>query len=137
MVCGLVSGARKPISTEPWPSPRIASGSGGAIVSTASLPQTACGVGGDLGAGLGEGGVVEQGLLARALCTTTSMPFAFSLAMTSGTSATRCSPAAVSFGTPIRIAGAGTYPIGQPDAGRGRRRPPRAHRCATLAAGFR
>src|SRR2546429_134297 len=31
--------------------------------------------------------------------------------MTSGTSATRCSPAAVSFGTPIRMCRAGTYPI--------------------------
>ena len=36
---------------------------------------------------------------------------AFSLLTTSGTSATRCSPAAVSFGTPIRIRGARTYPI--------------------------
>ncbi len=54
--------------------------------------------------------------------------------MTSGTSATRCSPAAVSFGTPIRIAGAGTYPIGQPDDGRGAVPPVRASRYATLGA---
>ena len=36
-------------------------------------------------------------------CTSTSRPLACSLLTTSGTSATRCSPAAVSFGTPIRI----------------------------------
>src|SRR5439155_3250788 len=45
------------------------------------------------------------------LCTTTSVPLPFSLATTSGTSATRCSPAAVSFGTPICICRAATYPI--------------------------
>ncbi len=63
------------------------------------------------------------------------MPLAVSLAMTSGTSATRCSPAAVSFGTPIRITGARTYPIYQRDAGKGAPRAPlRARPCATLGA---
>src|SRR6201999_2254976 len=38
-------------------------------------------------------------------CTRTSMPLAFSLATTSGTSATRCSPSAVSFGTPTFMKG--------------------------------
>src|SRR6204780_1275928 len=37
------------------------------------------------------------------LCTSTSSPLAFSLLTTSGTSATRCSPTAVSLGTPIRM----------------------------------
>ena len=41
----------------------------------------------------------------RRVCTRTSRPFAFSFSTTSGTSATRCSPAAVSFGTPIRMRG--------------------------------
>src|SRR4051812_41610710 len=41
--------------------------------------------------------------------TTTSWPFATSLRTTSGTRATRRSPSAVSFGTPILIRGGGPY----------------------------
>ena len=44
------------------------------------------------------------------------MPFAFSLPTTSGTSATRCSPAAVSVGTPIRIGSENVSD--RPDGGR-------------------
>ena len=66
VVCGAVSGARKPIRIEPWPRPRIASGSGGAIVTTMSLRQTSPASLRDRRAGLGELLVAEQRALARA-----------------------------------------------------------------------
>ena len=66
VVCGAVSGARKPIRIEPWPSPRIVSGSGGAIVTTMSLRQTSPASARDLRAGLRELLVAQERALAGA-----------------------------------------------------------------------
>ena len=66
VVCGLVSGARKPIRIEPEPSPRIASGSGGAIVTTTSLLPHLRGVARDLRPGRGERRVGQQRVRAGA-----------------------------------------------------------------------
>ncbi len=90
--------------SSPDPSPRIACGSGGAIVTTTSQRQTSAASRGDLSRPPSANAASVSSASAPApLCTTTSRPLAFSLLTTSGTSATRCSPAAVSFGTPIRI----------------------------------
>ncbi len=64
---GLVSGARKPTRIEPEPRPRTSSGSGGAILTTTSRAPHRGGVAGELGARLGEGGIGQQGIGARAV----------------------------------------------------------------------
>src|SRR5580693_1995890 len=103
VVCGLVSGARKPIRIDPAPSSAISASLGGEIFTTTSARQTSA-----------ESAVIcapastnaPSGSSAAApapLSTRTSMPLPFNLATTSGTSATLCSPTAVSFGTPTRM----------------------------------
>jgi hypothetical protein len=124
VVCGLVSGARKPIRIEPEPSMPTSASLGGEIFTTTSERHTspasalirapAC-------------SKVESGSSAPSpapLCTSTSRPLAFSLATTSGTSATRCSPSAVSLGTPTCMKGGKV-----PDRGDGAQS---AQRCGTL-----
>ena len=155
MVWGLVSGARNPIRIEPEPSPRICCGSGGAIVTTTSEPHTSEASGVIRAPASTKAASGSRASAPAPSCTTTSRPLAFSLLTTSGTSATRCSPAAVSFGTPIRMCRAGTYPIApiggapgmqdsissdrQPhphlhEARRRRRDPPRRHESRVQAA---
>ena len=103
VVAGLVSGARKPTRIEPVPSERTCSGSGGAIVTTTSALQTSPASAVTFAPASAKASSSSSASTPAPLCTSTSRPLALSLPTTSGTSATRCSPAAVSFGTPIRI----------------------------------
>ncbi len=61
------------------------------------------GIGGQLRARLGEGGVGQQRVCACAILDQDVDALGLQLATTSGTSATLCSPSAVSFGTPTRM----------------------------------
>ena len=101
---GLVSGARKPIRIEPVPSAADLLGVGRRdrddhVGSSRPRPRRAV----TFAPASAKAASPSSASTPAPLCTTTSRPLALSLPTTSGTSATRCSPAAVSFGTPIRI----------------------------------
>ena len=110
---GLVSGAKNPTRIDEPPSAEIWSGSGGVIVTTTSLAHTSPASSVSCAPARSNASPGSSAASPAPRCTSTSTPFAFSLPTTSGTSATRCSPAALSFGTPIRI-GPATYPIRPP-----------------------
>src|SRR5262249_24415940 len=84
---------------------------GGEMVRTTSQPHTSAGLAGISAPACTKAASGSKASAPAPFCTTTSKALAFSLLTTPGTSATRGSPAAVSFGTPIRTCRAGTYPI--------------------------
>src|SRR4051812_28970165 len=104
----LVSGSRKPMRVAPWPSLATSSGVGGATLTTMSALQ---------GSPIVAPASVYCSSGSRAPSaapdsTITSCPLPVSLRATSGTMATRRSPAWVSFGIPILIRAAGTLASG-------------------------
>src|SRR3954452_22805472 len=131
VLSALVSGARKPISTEPLPSCPISSIVGVRTTATTSAPQAS-----EADPMVAPASVYAESR--KCACspapasTTVSTPRADSFFAVSGTSATRLSPWADWFGTPSFIGGRGrvTKPLRRPSAGCGQLEPPEVLRLA-------
>src|ERR1022692_557867 len=103
VVRGLVSGARKPIRTEPAPSRPISASVGGEILTTTSDCHTSAASAVIRAPACAKTASGSSASAPAPFSTRTSTPLACDLATTSGTSATLCSPSAISFGTPTRM----------------------------------
>ena len=103
VVWGLVRGAKKPIKIEPCPSSPISASLGGEIFTTTSERHSSPVSAVNRAPASSKALSGKRASAPAPFSTRTSMPLAFNLATTSGTSATRCSPTAVSFGTPTRM----------------------------------